>query len=262
MEFPISNHFFQEDARSPEEAKRFLVTANRILANEGVFDAFGHISIRNPDNENTFFISRAISPELVTLNDIIELNFEGEVVGGNLTYQAFGERSIHCAVYEARPDVKSVCHPHPLELLPFASTDIELRSIYHQDVTFYDGIPVFADLPAQCGLLINSIELGRKLAAALGDKRGILIRNHGIVVVGESVARTVYSAVTVRDNAKALLQAFSLGSEIHYIGREEAIQGTLNQFCKVGLPRSWNYWCTKAKRAYPDISDLIDLEKN
>lgn len=256
MELPISNKYFMESAATPEDAKRMLVLGNRILANEGVFDAFGHISVRNPDNPNTFFISRAISPELVTMDDIIELNFQGELVSGNPNFQAFGERAIHCAVYEARPDVMCVCHPHPLELIPFASTDIPLRSIYHQDVTFYDGIPVFKDLTVECGMLINTLELGRKLAAQLGNRRGILIRNHGVVVVGESIARAVYSSITLRDNAKVLLQALSTGAEIQYISREEAEMGTYQQFCKLGLPRSWNYWCVNAKKAYPDIAHL------
>ena len=219
MDFPISNRYFKESASTPEEARRMLVLANRILANEGVFDAFGHISIRNPENPKTFFISRAISPELVTMDDIILLNLRGELAEGSPEFQTFGERAIHCAVYEARPEVMCVCHPHPLELIPFASTDVPLRSIYHQDVTFYDGIPVFKDLTPECGMLINTLELGR-------------------------------------DNAKVLLQALAMGSEIHYISREEAEAGTYQQFCKLGLARSWNYWCVNAKKAYPDIANL------
>jgi len=253
MEYPITNEYFQESARTADEAKQMLVMANRILSHEGVFDAFGHVSVRNPENPETFFISRAISPEFVTIDDILELNFQGEVICGKAGCKPFGERAIHCAVYEARPDVNCVAHPHPLELIPFASTDIPLRSIYHQDVTFYDGIPVFKDLPPECGLLINTLEIGREMAKQLGMCRGILIRNHGVVVVGESVARTVYSTITMRDNAKCLLQAISMGAEIHYITKQEAEQGTYQQFCKLGLSRSWNYWRNNAIKAYPDL---------
>ena len=253
MEYPITNEFFQESARNPDEAKHMLVLANRALANEGVFDAFGHISIRNPENDKTFFISRAISPELVTLDDILELDFQGNVVGGNPTYQAFVERSIHCAIYAVRPDVNSISHPHPHEIIPFASVDIPLRSIYHQDVTFYEGLPVFKDLPPECGMLINNLELAQKLAAKLGSKRGVLIRNHGVVVVGESLPRAVYSTVTLRDSAKILLQTLALGVEVSYLSQEEMKEGTRNQWHK-GVSRSWNYWCTKAKEAYPDLA--------
>jgi ribulose-5-phosphate 4-epimerase/fuculose-1-phosphate aldolase len=111
-------------------------------------------------------------------------------------------------------------------------------------------------MPPACGLLINTLEEGEKLADALGDKRGVLIRNHGVVVVGESVPRVVYSSVTLRDSAKILLSTLAMGVEPHYIGREEAEQGTYVQFCGQGLQRSWNYWCQKAKQTFPDIAEL------
>jgi ribulose-5-phosphate 4-epimerase/fuculose-1-phosphate aldolase len=256
VEFPITNEYFQEEAINAGNAVRMIVLANRILANEGVFDAFGHISVRNPENPETFFISRAISPEFITREDMLELDFEGRIVSGNPSYRPFGERAIHCAIYKRRPDVHCVCHPHPYEIIPFASTGIPLRSIYHQDVTFYEGLPTYSDMPPACGLLINTLEEGEKLADALGDKRGVLIRNHGVVVVGESVPRVVYSSVTLRDSAKILLSTLAMGVEPHYIGREEAEQGTYVQFCGQGLQRSWNYWCQKAKQTFPDIAEL------
>lgn len=255
MEVPITNELFQEEARSAREAMEMLVLANRLLANEKVFDAFGHISVRNPENPETYFISRAISPELVTMDDMLELDFEGNIVSGKPGFKPFNERAIHCAIYAARPDVMCVAHPHPHELIPFAATDIPLRSIYHQDVTFYDGIPVFTELPVECGMLINNLPLARKLAAQLGHRRGILIRNHGVVVVGESIPRAVYSTVTLRDNAKMLIQALSMGGSVNYLSREEMETGTVNQFTK-GISRTWNLWCSKARQAYPDIADL------
>ncbi len=255
MEVLITNELFQESARTPEEAMRMLVLANRILANEGVFDAFGHISIRNPENPETFFISRAISPELITMDDMLELDMEGNIVSGKPGYQPFNERYIHCAIYAVRPEVMCVCHPHPHELIPFASTNVPLRSIYHQNVTFYEGIPVFKDLPVECGMLVNNLPLAQKLAKQLGQCRGILIRNHGVVVVGESIPRAVYSTVTLRDNARMLLQTLAMGVPIHYLSEEEMETGTVNQFTK-GISRTWNLWCTKAKEAYPDIAHL------
>lgn len=256
MYYPITNRFFQEEARNKEEAVRMIVLANRVLANEKVFDAYGHISIRNPENKNTFLISRAISPEFVTVDDILEIDFDGKIVSGDLTFRPFGERVIHCSVYKARPDVNCVCHPHPYEIIPFASTGIELKSVYHQDVTFYEGIPLYGEMDPKCGLLITTLEEADKLTKILGDKRGVLIRNHGIVVVGESVARTVYSSITVRDNAKILLNVLSMCVEPSYISKEEAMFGTELQFCGQGLQRSWNYWCQKARKTYSDISNL------
>lgn len=256
MEYPITNKFLQEEARDIDEAKRMLVLANRILAQQDVFDAFGHISIRNPEDPNTFLITRSLSPELVTMDDILTLDFEGNVVSEDKTKQSFLERFIHCSIYRERPDVMCVAHPHPPESIVFASTGIPLRGIYHLDVTFYDGIPIFSDLPPESGNLVNSMELADKLTAALGSKRGILIRNHGVVVVGESIPRTVYSTITMRDNARMLITCLSLGVEPSYIDRETAEYGTYTHFCGSPLNRCWNYWNMLAKKEFPDIAHL------
>ncbi len=256
MDYPITNEFFCERPDDAETAKRMLVMGNRILSTENVFDAFGHISIRNPENPETFFISRALSPDAVTVNDLVEMDFGGKIVSGPSGCRPYGESAIHCAIYAARPDVASVCHPHPLEIIPFASMDIPLRSIYHLDVTFYDGIPVFKDIPPECGLLINRLDVARALARELGTHRGILIRNHGVVVTGESLPRCVYSTITMRDNASMLLKCMAAGKEVHYIGREEAEYGFLQEICRLGLPRSWDYWCRRAKKAFDDIACL------
>lgn len=257
MIFPIENKYFQESADTADDARRMLVLANRILACEGVFDAFGHISVRNPENPQSFFISRAISPEFVTMDDIMLLDLDGNILEGREGFKPFSERSIHCAVYAARGDVQCVCHPHPLELLPFASSNVPLGSIYHQNVTFYDGIPVFSDLPVESGMLINDMSIARSLAECLGHRRGVLIRDHGVVIVGESIPRTVYSSITLRDNARALLPALAIGMPLKYIGRDEAIEGTRQQFCGLGLPRSWNYWCKNAVSRFPDVAELL-----
>ena len=255
-EFPINNQYFQEEPQTLEDAKRMLVLANRILSNEGVVDAYGHVSIRNPEDPNTFLIARAISPIFVTMDDVLIVDFEGTTVGGDLTQRAFSERFIHCGIYKARPDVNSIMHGHPFEVIPFASTNIPLRSMYHQDVTFYDGIPVFGDVPPETGLLINRLELGDQMAEVLGHRRGLLIRNHGMVVVGESIPRMVYSSITMRDNARMLLDTLAMGVEPHYIDRESAMYGTQMQLVGQGLQRSWDYWCRMAKRAYDDIAHL------
>ena len=241
MDFPINNKIYQEEAVSAEHAKRMVIMGNRIIVNEGVFDAFGHISIRNPENPDTFIISRALAPVSVTLDDLIEMDFNAKITGGNANFTPFSESAIHASIYKARPDVNCVCHPHPYEIIPFTCTDVPLRGMFHQ-YTFYDGIPVFSDLPPECGLLINTIELGDKLAAALGDKRGVLIRNHGVVVVGETLPRAVFSTITLRDNAIMLQAALSMGAPItSYAGPEEIKKSMYSHFCGQPAKRAWDY---------------------
>ena len=253
MDYPINNKIFQEEAVSTEHAKRMVVMGNKIIVNEGVFDAFGHISIRNPENPDTFIISRALAPVSVTLDDLVEMDFNAKIVGGNLDFTPFSESAIHASIYKARPDVNCVCHPHPYEIIPFTCTDVPLRGMFHL-YTFYDGIPVFSDLPPECGLLINTIELGDKLAATLGDKRGVLIRNHGVVVVGETLPRTVLSTITLRDNAKMLQATMAMGVPItSYAGAEEIKKSTYAHFCGQPAKRAWDYWCVRARSSFPDV---------
>ncbi len=247
MYIPVTNEMFQEEARSEEEAKRMLVMANRIMANEGLFDAYGHVSVRNPADSQTFFISRALAPELVTIRDIVEMNLDGQIVRGEPGFKPFGESVIHCAIYKARTDVMCIAHPHPSEIIPFASADIPLKSIYHMNVTFYDGIPLFEDFSPENVLLVNNMETAEKLAAVLKDHRGVLIRNHGVVVVGESIPRALYSTVTLRDNAKMLLYALSTGGRIRYLSEEEMKEAMKDRFQKA-LSRSWELWCDRIKR--------------
>ena len=94
------------------ELRRDVAIANRILAHEGVVDAYGHVSIRHPDDKNRFFLSRSRSPELVSPDDLMEFGLDGEVVDKADKRQPYLERFIHAAVYEGRPEIVSVVHNH------------------------------------------------------------------------------------------------------------------------------------------------------
>ncbi len=94
-----------------ERALNDLVIANRILANEDVVDAYGHVSIRHPDDPSRYFLARSLSPEQVTRKDIMEFDLDGRPLGGD-TRQPYLERFIHGSIYEARPEVQAVVHAH------------------------------------------------------------------------------------------------------------------------------------------------------
>src|SRR5713226_233964 len=100
-------------------ARRELVMANRILANEGILDAFGHVTVRHPEHADRFIMAWARAPELVEDADLLEFTLDGTVIdaGGRVPYL---ERSIHAAIYEQRPEVMAVCHNHTLSILPFS----------------------------------------------------------------------------------------------------------------------------------------------
>ena len=98
-----------------------LVTANRILATQGIVDSFGHVSIRHPDNPKRYLLSRSRAPERVETGDIMEFTLEGDPVDAK-GRKPYLERFIHGAAYEMRPDVMACIHNHSPGVIPFGIT--------------------------------------------------------------------------------------------------------------------------------------------
>jgi HCOMODA/2-hydroxy-3-carboxy-muconic semialdehyde decarboxylase len=229
----------------PRELTR-LVAANRILANEGVVDAFGHVSVRDRRNSQRFWLSRSRSPALVELDDLMEFALDGAAVDAR-GRTPYGERMIHAAVYAARADVQSVVHHHAYNVLPFTITDEPLKPVVHTASVIGAEIPVW-DIRAKFGgtdMLVRSIEQGRDLAAALAGNTCALMRGHGAVVVGASIERAVLTAIYLQVNADVLLKALPLG-EPKPLSLEEIERSAEAQFSPLALDRSWEYFCQRA----------------
>src|SRR5262249_60820926 len=102
-----------------DDALNELVIANRILANENVVDAYGHVSIRHPRKPDRFFMAHMLAtPEIVEHSDIVEFGLDGEAVSDGRTPSV--ERFIHGGVYEARPDVVAVWGAPRPDAAPFS----------------------------------------------------------------------------------------------------------------------------------------------
>jgi len=229
----------------PRELSR-LVAANRILANEGVVDAFGHVSVRDPRDSARFVLSRSRSPALVELDDLMEFALDGAAIDAR-GRTPYGERMIHAAVYAARADVHSVVHHHAYGVLPFTITGEPLRPVVHTASVIGAEIPVW-DIRTRFGgtdMLVRSIEQGRDLAAALADNTCVLIRGHGAVVAGASVERAVLTAIYLQVNANVLLQALPLGTP-EPLSAEEIERSAEAHFSPLALDRSWEYFCQRA----------------
>ncbi len=234
-----------------EEAIAQCVLANRILANEGVLDGFGHVSVRNPENENTFFQARAIAPEFVTKKDILEIDFEGNIIS-DTEYGAYGERIIHASILKKRSDVKAVFHGHPREIIAFSTVGIPLRSIGQYCGMFYEPLPFYDDYEEGSRMLIITKKEGERLARQLGSSVGIIMRGHGCTLVGANVQQMVMNAIFLRDNARIQLMAHTLG-EPKYLSYEEGRTTTEAQYSAKALGRCWDYWVARARKAMPDI---------
>jgi HCOMODA/2-hydroxy-3-carboxy-muconic semialdehyde decarboxylase len=218
-----------------------LVAANRILAEQGVLDGMGHVSVRHPVRSDRFLLARSMAPALVLGTDIFEYQFNGDPVlpDGPSSYQ---ERFIHAEIYRARSDVQAIVHCHTPSLIPFAASDVPLRAMYHMAAFVADGVPVF-DIRKAAGitdLLVKDAPLGRALVQALGTKAAALMRSHGAVIVGRSIPEAVGRSVYLDLNARAQLQAVALGGRISYVDPAEA---RLRMADPAGeYTRAWDLW--------------------
>jgi HCOMODA/2-hydroxy-3-carboxy-muconic semialdehyde decarboxylase len=222
-----------------------LVAANRVLAQEGILDAFGHVSVRHPSNPNRYLMSRALAPILVTANDIMEYDLDSNPVDPK-GRPSVNERFIHGEIYKARPDVKAVVHSHSPTVVPFSVTQVPLRPVIHVASFLWVGVPVFeirdAGGPATT-MLVRNGALGKALAATLGDKPVALMRGHGNVVVGPDVQTAVRYAIYTEVNARLQVIAIGLGGPINYISAEE---GAARDTMRGDPGRAWELWKKKA----------------
>ena len=225
-----------------------IVVANRILANENVVDAYGHVSLRHPEDPKRFFLARSLAPELVEPADIMEFDLEGNALDGDQR-QPYLERFIHAAVYEARPDVMSVVHAHAEDVLPFGISTAPLRPVIHSGSFMGEHVPVW-DIRERFGdtnLLVTNVAQGRDLARSLGGNNVALMRGHGFVAAARSLIEVVRMSVYVPRNARVQLGAARLGGEVKALSRGEI--AARNAGYKPYSPETWRAWEYWAKRA-------------
>jgi ribulose-5-phosphate 4-epimerase/fuculose-1-phosphate aldolase len=222
-----------------------LVTANHILFDQGVVDAFGHVSVRHPRHPGHFLLSRSMAPSQVRSQDIIEHDVDGEPVDAN-GRNVYLERFIHAEIYRTRSDVMSVVHSHSQSVIPFGISSVKLRPTYHM-ASFLDEVNYFEIRQGSGGgtdMLIRDSEKGRYLAEALGSASVALMRGHGSVAVGRSVRESVYRAIYTEANARIQIQALALGGDVTYLTPEESVAATETNAGQ--LSRCWALWSEAA----------------
>lgn len=225
-----------------------LVIANRILANEGVVDAYGHVSVRHPDDPERFFLACSRSPQFVESGDILEFKLDCSLLK-NDPRPLYLERFIHGAIYEARPDVQAVVHAHAEDVLPFGITATPLRPVIHSgafigpDVPLWDIADRFGD---RTNMLVTDVAQGRDLARCLGTNNVALMRGHGFAAAARSLIDVVRMSVYLPRNARVLLNALRLG-EVKALSPGE-IEARASGY-KPRSPetqRAWQYWALRA----------------
>lgn len=227
---------------TPANLLRDLAAAYRMVANEGILDAFGHISLRNPDNPNRYFLSRSRAPALVQPEDIQEYDLDSNPIHES-PLRPYMERVIHGEIFKARPDVNAVCHHHAPSIMPLVIAGMPMLPVFHlgaamgPEAPFWDSRDEFGDT----NLLVAKPEEGASLARALGKHSVVLMRRHGATVVGgelrELVFRTIYSA----KNAEYQLAAHALGHVSPLTAGEAEMAAGLN-LAPGPLARAYEYW--------------------
>ena len=185
-----------------------LVIAYRILAEHGIIDAYGHISVRSTSNPERFWMARSVAPELVTEADIMEFDMDSQPVDA-LGRSPVNERFIHGEVYKLRPEVMAVVHNHSPSVIPFSCTNTTLQPIFHMSAFIGLGVPNWEIREARAGtdMLVRDSYLGESLARKLDKHPAALMRGHGAVVVGESLAIAIGRSVYLEQNARMQFQA-------------------------------------------------------
>jgi len=215
-----------------------LVTANHILANEGVLDGYGHVSVRSPSNPNHYFLARAGAPGLVTGADITEYDLDSTAVS-KTAGEGYTERYIHGEIYKARPDTMAVVHCHCSELIPFADTGVPLQPMHHMGWFIGQGVPVFdiRKVAGETDILVRTPALGKALAQSLGGKSAVLMRGHGAAIAATSLHLVVGMSYYLNLNARLQYQAMQLGDrKVTYLDAEESKRAVQS------YERSWDYW--------------------
>jgi ribulose-5-phosphate 4-epimerase/fuculose-1-phosphate aldolase len=223
-----------------------LALASRILANEGVLDAYGHVSVRHPTDPNRYLMARSLAPALITPADILQFHLDSRPVKPT-DRRLFTERYIHGAIYKARPDVMAVVHSHSPTVIPFGVSNVPLRPVFHLGAFLYRGVPVFeiSDHTSDGEMLIRDARLGDAVAKTLGDKIVVLMRGHGNAVVGPSLQHAVFRAIYTEVNARLQTIAIGLGGPVRYLSDAEGDNVTNQQ--PGNIARAWELWKEKVQ---------------
>jgi L-fuculose-phosphate aldolase len=214
--------------------------ACRILALEGYADlTLGHVSARTPDGETIYIKRKGVALDEVEPDDVVDLT--------DPTATLHLETVLHTEVYKRRPDVGAVVHGHPPYTTAFAATDSRLELLTHDAILFADGVSVFEDSAE----LITEEEEGRAVAEALGARRAVILRNHGVVIADKDVPWAVLSAVTLERAIRLQSIATTLG-ELRPMPQDWAERMHADKYQDRFVEEYWAAWIRRVRRAGTD----------
>jgi L-fuculose-phosphate aldolase len=217
-----------------KKLKETLAQACRVLGTQGHDDLnLGHLSARSQEQSNVMFMKgRGLCLSEIFAKDLVTIDFNYQKTDGKR--DAHGELPIHIEIYKKRPDVNCVIHTHPIYTTAFSATGQTLRPVSNEGVLFAKPIPYFDRVTD----LIVTPELGEALADILGDEKAVILKNHGIVVVGQSIQQATITAFLLEKAVKTLFVAKVFG-EPKWTGDAEAAQKAKRIFTEPKTNAMW-----------------------
>ncbi len=194
----------------------------------------GHLSARIP-NSDRIFITSAKSPGLVTVEDVLVVNLDGEVVQGEGT--TYSEVHMHTGIYKARDDVNAIAHTHSDYAVALTVADIPFQPAMNQGVQYIGPAKTWEKI----GTIITN-ELGEQVAELLGTDNALLLKRHGAVIVGPTVELTTIRAIFLERAAKIQLLATTVGEPVPFTAEESSMLQPANP------SRPWQYYSSRVSQ--------------
>ena len=205
LPLPQQNLSFEQER---EVRQQELAAAFRLFARFGFSEGVaGHITARDPGNPSAFWVNPfGMSFSQIRVSDLILVDHDGTLLEGRrpVNNAAF---CIHSEVHRARPDVVAAAHTHSVHGKAFSSLGVPLLPITQDACAFYDDHGVYSDYRG----VANDTEEGRRIGAALGDGKAVVLKNHGLLTVGASVAEAAWYFITMERSCQAQLLAMAAG---------------------------------------------------
>ncbi|KAG7827805.1 hypothetical protein KL920_004055 [Ogataea angusta] len=219
--FPIPE--FDDPYKKREWLLEHMAGAFRVFARKGYTEgSSGHISVRDPVDPNTFWINPlGIHFGLLKAKDMVQVDEDGNIIGGNRVAINAAGFAIHSALHKARPDVNAACHMHSVYGKAYSAFGKPLEMISQDACNFYKSHAVYTNFG---GVAIEAKE-GQEIAAAIGDGHGAILQNHGLITVGYTVDEAAYMFSLMERCCECQLLADAAenqGRKKQIIGDEEA----------------------------------------
>ncbi|KAJ5174535.1 aldolase [Penicillium canariense] len=212
---------FNSCAEKRQWQLQHMAGAFRVFAREGYAEGIsGHISVRDPEFEDRFWINPlGVHFGMLKASDMVCVTVDGEVIGGNSagSINAAGFQ-IHSAVHRSRKDVHAICHTHSVHGRAWSAFAKPLQMINQDVCYFYKAHSVYSNY----GGIANEASEGENIAKSLGDGKAVILMNHGLLTVGETVDEAAFLFCLMERSCKVQLLAHQTGLEKQIVSDEEA----------------------------------------